>query len=363
MRILMVVGLVAGGAGAHVRTLVQDLAEAGDEVVLAAPAQVHEAFALPAGTARRVEVPIAERPHPLADAQTARALRRLASQVDVVHAHGIRAGALAAGVPGARHRLVVTLHNAAPAGRSSAAVFTMLARVVAARAALVLVVAPDLGDLMRGYGAAAVDTAVVAAPAAEPGSAQRGRACLGAGSRGQLLALTVARLAPQKGLEVLCDAAALCQAAGVPVRFVVAGEGPLRQNLTERIAARALPIRLLGRRSDVPDLLAAADLVVSAAYWEGQPVWLQEAAAAGVAIVSTDAGGTRELLGDDAALWVRPGDAEELAHAIQQVCGEESRRDHLDAQALSAAQRLPDRRQAREAAQRGYQRVIRASRS
>ena len=67
-------------------------------------------------------------------------------------------------------------------------------------------------------------------------------------------------------------------------------------------------MRLLGHRDDVPDLLAAADVVVSSAVWEGQPVGLQEALHAGAAVVATDVGGTAAVVGD-AALLVPPADA------------------------------------------------------
>ena len=65
---------------------------------------------------------------------------------------------------------------------------------------------------------------------------------------------------------------------------------------------------LLGRRDDVADLLAAADVVVVASLWEGQPLAVQEALRAGPPVVATDAGGTAEVTGD-AAVLVPPGDA------------------------------------------------------
>ncbi|MDN5601514.1 MAG: glycosyltransferase, partial [Brachybacterium sp.] len=86
-----------------------------------------------------------------------------------------------------------------------------------------------------------------------------------------------------------------------------------------------LPVELLGRREDVPVLLERADLVVSAAVWEGQPVWLQEALRAGRAIVATDAGGTRWVTGEAAQL-VPVGDPAALADAITAHHGLERRR-------------------------------------
>ncbi len=115
-----------------------------------------------------------------------------------------------------------------------------------------------------------------------------------------MLLVTVARLAEQKGLPTLLDAVA--QLTDLPIRAVVAGDGPLRAGLESDIAGRALPVHLLGRRDDIADLLAAADVVVVPSLWEGQPLIVQEALAAGAAIVATDAGGTGEVAGDAAVL-------------------------------------------------------------
>ena len=116
----------------------------------------------------------------------------------------------------------------------------------------------------------------------------------------------MARLAPQKGLDLLLDAvAASCSEDDLDLVTVVAGEGPLRDRLQARIDLERLPVRLLGHRDDVPDLLAAADVVVSSAVWEGQPVGIQEALHAGAAIVATDVGGTGAVVGDAAILVPR----------------------------------------------------------
>src|SRR5690625_5800112 len=68
----------------------------------------------------------------------------------------------------------------------------------------------------------------------------------------------------------LLDAAALLAVEQPPLRILVAGDGPLLGRLRARIDAEDLPVQLLGHREDVGELLAGADLVVSAARWEGQ---------------------------------------------------------------------------------------------
>ena len=114
-------------------------------------------------------VEIAERPRPVQDAAAVWRLRALLrrSRPDVVHAHGLRAAAVAALAIGRgrpRPRLVVTVHNAAPAGGAAGAVYRVLERLVARRADAVLCVSSDLEARMRALGAKGVGRALVPAP-------------------------------------------------------------------------------------------------------------------------------------------------------------------------------------------------------
>ncbi|WP_113702874.1 glycosyltransferase, partial [Nonomuraea lactucae] len=276
--------------------------------------------------------------------------------------------------------LVVTLHNALTAGGLVGFVYGVLERIVARRADRVLVVSPDLGERMAELGARDVRPAVVPAPPLRPAkrTPEEVREGLGAGERP--IVLTVARLAQQKGLENLLDAARGPwagsdqdgrhdgahdrgrgrgydggrdgghegrsaeeaphrregedgvqgrPAAGevVPRRgggafggplFVVAGEGPLRGALQARIDAEGLPVTLLGDRDDVPDLLAAATVVVWPSRWEGQPLSLSEALMAGRPVVATAVGGIPVLLGG-AGVLVPYGDADALRSAVREL--------------------------------------------
>ncbi|NAZ77509.1 glycosyltransferase, partial [Kineococcus sp. T13] len=173
-----------------------------------------------------------------------------------------------------------------------------------------------------------------------PGDPAAGRAVLGKGP----VALAVARLAAQKGLPTLLEAAARLRSGG---RVVVVGDGPLREQLLQRARAEDLPVRFLGRREDVADLLAAADVAVSASTWEGQPVFVQEALAAGVAVVATDAGGTREVTADAADL-VGVGDAAALAAALDALLADPARRAERAAAARRRAVALPGAEEAVE---------------
>ena len=116
------------------------------------------------------------------------------------------------------------------------------------------------------------------------------------------------RLSPEKGFDRLIDAA-----ARVPHRpevgFVIFGEGPLREPLTRKIAARGLQDKFLlaGFRTDLQRFLPQLDVSVLSSYTEGLPVVVLEALAAAVPVVATAVGGTPEVIEDGKrAFWCRP---------------------------------------------------------
>jgi glycosyltransferase involved in cell wall biosynthesis len=130
---------------------------------------------------------------------------------------------------------------------------------------------------------------------------------------GRPLVGNVARLAPQKDHRTLLQAAALIPDAD----FAIAGEGELHDEL-ERAAGPN--VRLLGRRSDVPDVLASLDVFAFPSLYEGLCLAVIEAQAAGVPVVATAVGGIKETVVDgETGLLVPPRDPEALAAAIRWV--------------------------------------------
>jgi glycosyltransferase involved in cell wall biosynthesis len=252
--------------------------------------------------------------------------------------------------------VVVTLHYAAPTGRVASAVHALLERIVARRAALVLGVSTDLVTRMGDLGSRRTGLAVVAAP--PPPAVGRSRAEvrreLGLSDETRL-AVSVGRLAEQKNFGLLLDA--VDRLRDLDVLLAVAGEGPERGPLEGRIAGDGLPVRLLGRRPDVPDLLAAADVVVSSADWEGQPVWLQEALLVGAPLVVTDAGGTVATI-RGAAEVVPLGDAAALAAGIRAALTDPAEGERLRGLSRAAAAALPTEADAVAAALDGYASVL-----
>jgi glycosyltransferase involved in cell wall biosynthesis len=360
LKVALVLATSAGGVGRHVRSIAAGLSARGANVVVLGPASTEEMFGFSACGARFVEVEIADRPRPVGDARAVARLRRLLAGADVVHAHGLRAGGLAAlalsrpvglllNEGTERAPLVVTLHNAVIAGGVTGAVYGVLERVVAREADHVLVVSADLEERMRELGVTGLDLAIVPAPPPRrsPADSERLGVRVELGAQGRPLVVTVARLADQKGLSTLLDAAA-GWAHRRPLPLVaIAGEGPLEASLAARISAGGLPVRLLGRRSDVAVLLAAADVVVVPSVWEGQPLVVQEALRAGRPVVATRVGGIPGLVGE-AALLVPVGEPAALEGAVSRVLDDPTLAVRLAGAATRQAMRLPTESEAVE---------------
>lgn len=333
-RVTLVMPEATGGLRAHVRMLAAGLTERGIAVTVAGPV----------------------------DVTAVRALRRLLTRnrPDAVHAHGMRAGALTAvslAGRGARNRpgLVVTVHNAPPDGGGAARlIYLVLERIVARRADLVLAVSSDLEHRMRAAGARAVERALV--PAAGPLAGDSTTPAMP--DDGRPLVLAVGRLAPQKDFATLIDAAGVWQQRVPRPRLVIAGDGPLRAELEARAARRRVDAEFPGHRDDIGGLLARASVFVMPSRWEGQPLALQEALAAGVPIVASDAGGIPDLAGrDGAAVLVGPGDARRLGREVLSVLDDEGRAGRLRAAARVRASRLPAPDDAVTAVLSAYRRI------
>jgi starch synthase (maltosyl-transferring) len=145
------------------------------------------------------------------------------------------------------------------------------------------------------------------------------------------LALAIGRLDVQKGVADLLDAAEWVIARRPDWHLVLAGDGPARPGLLARIAARpglAERVHWLGRRDDVPALLATADVLVLASHWEGMPNVVLEAMAARRPVVATAVEGSEDLVTPGQTGWlVPPRDPAALGQALLEAALDpESRR-------------------------------------
>jgi glycosyltransferase involved in cell wall biosynthesis len=148
----------------------------------------------------------------------------------------------------------------------------------------------------------------------------------------------VARMQPVKGHSFFIDAAANVLREQANAHFVLVGDGPLRSDIENQIARLGIAdrVHLLGDRADVSQLVPGFDLLVLASLHEGSPNAVMEAMAAGVPVVATAVGGTKELITDgETGYLAPPADPAALADRIVFAL---SREDHR-AEITSAARR------------------------
>jgi glycosyltransferase involved in cell wall biosynthesis len=127
--------------------------------------------------------------------------------------------------------------------------------------------------------------------------------------------IVVANLRPEKGHDVLIDAAANILLRVPDARFDFVGDGPGRDSLLERVRALGIEraFTFHGHRDDIPDCLAAADIFVLPSRSEAFPNAVLEAMAAGLPIVASAVGGIAELIADNrTGLLVPPDDPASL---------------------------------------------------
>ncbi len=140
---------------------------------------------------------------------------------------------------------------------------------------------------------------------------------------GEFLLLQVARLHPEKGHEFLFRALAMIRGrVSQPVRLLLAGTGPFESEYRRQVKELEIEdlVVFLGFRRDIPDLMAAADVVVLASVAEAFGLVLTEALYLNKPVVATRAGGIPEIVQDGVdGLLVPPASPEALSDAIVEL--------------------------------------------
>lgn len=156
----------------------------------------------------------------------------------------------------------------------------------------------------------------------------------------ELLIACIARFYEQKNHKTLLEAFAAVKNDCPKARLLLAGDGHLREALERQVAELGLgrQVVFLGRRDDVARILGASDLFALASLWEGNPLSVMEAMAAGLPVVATTVGGIPELVETGrSGLLCRPGDAAAVAEAIRTLVGDAARRREMGEQAMARA--------------------------
>src|SRR5438445_4273202 len=178
----------------------------------------------------------------------------------------------------------------------------------------------------------------------------RGRLLGGVGSGSRLIAVVANMYGQVKGHACLIEAARIVCRAVPSAKFVLVGDGAERPKLEQQVGQVGLEkdFLFLGRRQDVPELLACCDLSVLPSEAEGMPNSVLESMAAGIPVVATRVGGTPEIILDGVdGLLVPPRNPPALADAILRVL-----------QDADLARRLSRNGQARMRTHFSYDRLI-----
>lgn len=177
-----------------------------------------------------------------------------------------------------------------------------------------------------------------------------------------IVAITVANLRREKDYPNLLRAAHLALREEPRLVVLAVGQGPLEGEVHELHESLGLGggVRLLGYRTDVPDLLAASDLFVLASAHEGLPVSIMEAMVAGLPVVATAVGGVPEAVTDgETGVLTPPHDPDALARALVAIARDELLRSRM-AEAARERGSAFDIRSAVEVQQRAYAELVRA---
>jgi glycosyltransferase involved in cell wall biosynthesis len=167
----------------------------------------------------------------------------------------------------------------------------------------------------------------------------------------------VGRLVPVKNHALLLECLPHFAARHANLDIVLVGGGELGTMLRERAASLGVADRVLfaGERPNVTDLLPAFDVFAQPSLSEGLSIALLEASATGLAIVATDVGGNREIVGDgETGLLVPSGDVDALTAALDRMLSGADLRARFGAAAAEWAERNASISAMREAYDRFY---------
>lgn len=281
----------------------------------------------------------------LAPGSDARGMSSLVAQLrrrrfDIVHTHNIKVGWLAriAARLGTGAGIVHTVHGKAfgdNASWAARAVEAAAERTAAAFCDRILVQSNDDADSLIDAGVPArkivfigngVDLARFDPDRVDSASS---RTALDISDE-HVLFVSAGRLVRDKGFAELASAAARARKRAPNIRVAIAGpvDTLSRQALTDsELDDIGQHARLLGQRNDMPEVIAAADVVALVSHHEGLPRILIEGAAMAKPLVATDARGCREVLNDSRSGTLIPvGDVDALTNAMIDLASDPQRR-------------------------------------
>lgn len=350
-QVVFIVRLTAGGIRAHVLDLVANLSDRYSPLVVGALDDVFQ-DKLKAMGVEFVVTPIEDRVRPFRDLSTLLNLRKMLRRLrpGLVHIHGNKAALL--GLTAARFAgrvpCVVTVHNYVSINKSGgfkAKIASMVQRRLYGWSTRVIAVSDDLREGLladKRLPATKIVTIHNGIDVARWSACQEARARRStspAAGGGEFRLLAVGRFVEFKGHRYLLEAVSRLAAKYPGLRLDIAGDGPLREQLTAQRDESGLSgrVRFLGYVMNPGPLYSEADLLVMPSLWEGLPYTLLEVMACGCPVLATKAGGLPELVDDGkTGLLVPPGDSEALAAGIARFIDKPTLGPRLAAAALEA---------------------------
>ncbi|MGO4524742.1 glycosyltransferase [Microvirga sp. 2MCAF35] len=268
----------------------------------------------------------------------------------VIHAHLTHAtivGAVLSWAVGAR--FIVTLHSQGPeADGWRSHMKNALERLVLSYGSdLIVACGPRVAKMQYERTGrtpvSIIENRIERSPMWSPDARSQVRSSLGYGPR-DIIMISVGRLTVAKGFDILIRAFSQVNRSCPSAKLLIVGGGDDHDRLVQIIDELGAHhyVQLTGARSDVGKLMAAADAFVLPSLWEGLPMVLLEAMAAGLPVIATDVGDVSTVIKDGAGILVPPADEEKLAHALTEVASKAELRAALSERGNHLAKKYTD---------------------
>jgi glycosyltransferase involved in cell wall biosynthesis len=352
MRIVELFEPPDGGVAEHIRLVSEGLARRGHDVTVGGRADAAPRAALEAAGIGYVELPLAGRVPDPSDLSSLRRIDALLrdGRFDLVHVHGQKAGLLGRACARRRavpavytpHAFVYRTQTLRP--RASSRVRFLAGRAVeralGARSAAIIAVAAEERATALADGIAEPERVVVVHPGVSVDPELPADPRLESFRDGTPLLGLVAGLREQKGLPTLLDALERLARGGRPLRFAIVGNGPLREEIEQRVRCGPLAgsTLVLPFRGRVEPYLRPLDAFVLPSLWEGLPMAVLEAMAMGLPVVASAVNGTPEAVEDGVTGYlVPPADPVRLAERLEAIAADGEAREAMGRAAREAA--------------------------
>lgn len=340
IRILQIVRPSQGGIRSHLRLLCRELLHFGHTIHIVAPLgfRLEDIPGSISGEISIHSASILSKPNVISDLRAALKIARIAKEVDVMHAHGVRAawiGAMACQL--CAKPLVFTAHNLCPPPRRDFS--SKLIRWALHQCDEVIGVSNAVITSLRSYVSDGSNFRVIANGV----DLQEIDAMIDVNSswtqlgmkfepQSTMIIAAAGRLEPEKGYDYLLHAASLIHPMYPEVTFLIMGDGSEKNRLSGLIPGYGLTQNVLmpGRMRNIPALFAKSQLVVVPSISEGQGITALEAMAARRCVVASDTGGLSETIEDGVTgVLTPPGDPHAMADAIVRLITNDELRDRM----------------------------------